>query len=164
MGGRNDSKNVTLNGVTILDTGSNGGMHSMPSMDSVGEVKVLMSAYSAESGRNPPSINIATKGGSKQFHGSAGYYVCNEALNANDFFNNKAGRKWTPYLYNIGSYSMSGPVLIPKWNRIETATSCSSRSRKSFKSCATAVKHSPHASAARNKFLVMVSPYGIPVG
>ena len=117
MGGRNDSKNVTLNGVTILDTGSNGSIHGMPSMDSVGEVKVLMPAYSAESGRNPPSINITTKSGSKQFHGGAGYYFRNEALNANDFFNNKAGRKRAPYLYNIGSYSMSGPVLIPKWNR-----------------------------------------------
>ncbi len=117
MGGRNDSKNVTLNGVTILDTGSNGSIHSMPSMDSVGEVKVLMSAYSAESGRNPSSINITTRGGSKQFHGSAGYYVRNEALNANDFFNNKAGRKRTPYRYNIGSYSISGPVLLPKLNK-----------------------------------------------
>ena len=117
MGGRNDSKNVTLNGVTILDTGSNGSIHSMPSMDSVAEVKVLMSAYSAENGRNPSSISIITKGGAKQFHGGAGYYLRNEALNANDFFNNKAGRKRTAYRYNIGSYTLSGPVLIPKWNR-----------------------------------------------
>ena len=53
LGGRNDSKNMTIDGVTNLDTGSNATVHSMPSMDSVAEVKVLMSAYSAENGRNP---------------------------------------------------------------------------------------------------------------
>jgi hypothetical protein len=68
MGGRNDSKNMTVDGVTNLDTGSNGSVHSMPSMDSVAEVKVLMSAYSAENGRNPSSINVITKGGGTQYH------------------------------------------------------------------------------------------------
>ncbi|MFN7921494.1 MAG: carboxypeptidase regulatory-like domain-containing protein [Bryobacteraceae bacterium] len=117
MGGRNDAKNVTINGVTILDTGSNGSIHSMPSMDSVAEVKVLMSAYSAENGRNPSAISIITKGGSRQFHGSAGFYLRNEVLNANDFFNNKAGRDRTAYRYDIGNYTLSGPLLIPKINK-----------------------------------------------
>ena len=69
LGGRNDSKNMTIDGVTNLDTGSNTTVHSMPSMDSVAEVKVLMSAYSAENGRNPSSINVITKGGGTQYHG-----------------------------------------------------------------------------------------------
>ena len=63
LGGRKDSKNMTIDGVSNLDTGSNQTVHSMPSMDSVAEVKVLMSAYSAENGRNPSSINVITKGG-----------------------------------------------------------------------------------------------------
>src|SRR5215472_16402874 len=33
MGGRNDQKNMTVDGVTNLDTGSNTTVHSMPSMD-----------------------------------------------------------------------------------------------------------------------------------
>ncbi len=69
MGGRNDSKNMTVNGATNLDTGSNGSVHSMPSMDSVAEVKVLISGYSAENGRNPSSIAITTKGGGSSFTG-----------------------------------------------------------------------------------------------
>ena len=117
MGGRNDSKNMTIDGVTNLDTGSNGSVHSMPSMDSVAEVKVLMSAYSAEYGRNPSSINIITKGGGKQYHGSAAWYVKNEAFNANDFFNNRAGRPRTPYRYNVANYQIGGPILLPKINR-----------------------------------------------
>ncbi|MDQ6678733.1 MAG: Plug and carboxypeptidase regulatory-like domain-containing protein, partial [Acidobacteriota bacterium] len=117
LGGRNDSKNMTIDGVTNLDSGSNTSVHSMPSMDSIAEVKVLMSAYSAESGRNPSSINIITKGGGNTFHGSAGWYFRNEDLNANDYFNNIAGRPRTPYRYNIASYSVGGPVVLPKLMR-----------------------------------------------
>jgi hypothetical protein len=117
MGGRNDAKNMTVDGVSNLDTGSNGSVHSMPSIDSVAEVKVLMSAYSAENGRNPASISVITRGGQKDFHGSAGFYLRNEALNANDFFANVAGRPRTEYRYNIGSYSIGGPVILPKVNR-----------------------------------------------
>lgn len=116
MGGRNDSKNMTVDGVSNLDTGSNGSVHSMPSMDSIAEVKVLASAYSAEYGRNPSSITVITKGGGKQFHGGAAGYVRNEAFNANDYFANLAGRPRTPYRYNIFNYSLGGPLLLPKIN------------------------------------------------
>ncbi len=114
VGGRNDSKNMTIDGVTNLDTGSNTTVHSMPSMDSVAEVKVLMSAYSAENGRNPSSINVITKGGSSSLHGGGSYYFRNEDLNANNYFSNQAGRPRQEYRYNIGSYSIGGPVVLPK--------------------------------------------------
>ncbi len=114
MGGRNDQKNMTIDGVTNLDTGSNTSVHSMPSMDSVAEIKVLMSAYSAENGRNPSAINVITKGGQRKFHGGASYFFRNEDLNANDFFSNQAGRPIPRYRYNIGSYTIGGPVILPK--------------------------------------------------
>jgi hypothetical protein len=114
MGGRNDSKNMTIDGVTNLDTGSNTTVHSMPSMDSVAEVKVLMSAYSAENGRNPSSINVITKGGGTQIHGQVAWYFRNEDLNANNFFSNSAGHPRQEYRYNIGSYFIGGPVVLPK--------------------------------------------------
>lgn len=114
LGGRNDSKNMTVDGVTNLDTGSNGSVHSMPSMDSVAEVKVLMSAYSAENGRNPSSINVITKGGGTQYHGQGSWYFRNEDLNANNYFSNLAGRPIQKYRYNIGSYYIGGPIQIPK--------------------------------------------------
>ncbi|HEV3144256.1 MAG TPA: carboxypeptidase-like regulatory domain-containing protein, partial [Gemmataceae bacterium] len=113
MGGRNDAKNMTVDGVTNLDTGSNTTVHSMPSMDSVAEIKVLMTAYSAENGRNPSSVNVITRGGQRQFHGTASYFFRNEDLNANDYFSNLAGRPVPKYRYNIGSYTFGGPVIIP---------------------------------------------------
>lgn len=116
-GGRNDSKNMTVDGVTNLDTGSNGSVHGMPSMDSVAEVQVLMTAYSAENGRNPSSINVITKGGGKQFHGGAAWYFRNEDLDANNFFNNQTGHPRTPYRFNIVNYNITGPVILPKFGR-----------------------------------------------
>jgi len=114
LGGRNDSKNMTIDGVTNLDTGSNTTVHSMPSMDSIAEVKVLMSAYSAENGRNPSSINVITKGGGTRLHGQVAYYFRNDDLNANNFFSNEAGHPRQEYRYNIASYNIGGPVVLPK--------------------------------------------------
>ena len=115
MGGRSNQKNMTIDGVTNLDTGSNGSVHSMPSMDSVGEVKVLMSNYGAEYGRNSGgSITVITRGGSKQIKGSAAWYHRHENFSANDFFNNQRGLPRQPYRYNIFSYNVGGPIYIPK--------------------------------------------------
>jgi hypothetical protein len=118
-GGRSASKNVTIDGVTSLDTGSNGALHTSPSMDSIGEVRVLMSNYAAEYGRNSGgSITVITKGGGKRFRGSAGFYHRHEWMSANEFFNNRNGIQRPPYRYNIGSYSIGGPVFIPgKFNK-----------------------------------------------
>lgn len=119
LGGRANAKNMTIDGVTNLDTGSNGSVHSMPSMDSVGEIKVLMSNYAAEYGRNSGgSVTVITRGGGKQFHGSAGWYYRHESFSANNFFNNRNKLSRPPYRYNIGSYNIGGPVYIPgKFNR-----------------------------------------------
>jgi Carboxypeptidase regulatory-like domain len=114
MGGRGDQKNMTIDGVTNLDTGSNGSVHSMPSMDSIAEMKVMLAAYSAENGRNPFAISVITRGGGRQFHGSGGYYFRNEDLNANDYFANAAAKPRAVYRYNIFNYTFGGPVIIPK--------------------------------------------------
>src|SRR5207249_752077 len=111
-GGRNDQKNMTIDGVTNLDTGSNGSIHSMPSMDSVSELKVLSSNYAAEYGRNSGgTVTVITRGGGTEFHGSGSWYYRHEDLNANDYFSNIAGKPRTPYRYNIAGYTIGGPVL-----------------------------------------------------
>src|SRR6266851_7103741 len=61
-------------------------------MDAVAEVKVLLNNYQAEYGKGSGGIvNIVSKRGTEDFHGSAYYYARNEKLNANDFFENAAG-------------------------------------------------------------------------
>src|ERR1051326_1959949 len=85
QGRREGTYNRTLDGVTNLDTGSNTGPYFQPSMDAIAEVKVLMTNYQAEYGRNSgASINVVMKSGTHDFHGSGYYYKRNEALNANN--------------------------------------------------------------------------------
>jgi hypothetical protein len=113
-GSRNDQKNMTVDGVTNLDTGSNGSIHSMPSMDSISELRILTSNYAAEFGRNSGgTVTVITKGGGKDFHGSGSWFYRHENLNANDYFAKVAGREKTPYRYNIAGYTIGGPVLLP---------------------------------------------------
>jgi hypothetical protein len=117
-GGRDNSKNITIDGITNMDTGNNNATHSMPSMDSVAEVAVKMTNYGAENGRNSGgAINIITRGGARQFHGSAGWYHRHEGFNANNFFNNKQDLPRPAYRYNIFNYTVSGPVILPHFNQ-----------------------------------------------
>ncbi len=118
-GGRNNSKNMTIDGITNLDTGSNGSVHQMPSMDSIAELKVMLSNYAPEYGRNAGgTISVITKGGGRDFHGSASWYYRHESFSANNFFANRSGLPRNPYRYNIGGYTISGPLYIPgKMNR-----------------------------------------------
>jgi hypothetical protein len=114
-GGRQDAKNMTVDGVTDLDTGSNTTVHFEPNMDAIAELKIMTTNYQAEFGRNAGgTITVITKGGTKDFHGTAYDYYRHESLNANSFFNNRSGVAKTPYRYRITGFSVGGPVRIPK--------------------------------------------------
>ena len=60
-----------------------------PNIDSLSEFKVLTSLYSAEYGRNSGSIiNVTTKSGTNEYHGTIYEYLRNTALNANTWARN----------------------------------------------------------------------------
>jgi hypothetical protein len=83
-------------------------------MDMVSEVKVLQSNYQAEYGKAASGvINVVTKGGTQQYHGSASYFARNEALNANSYFNNATGTPKGRYRYNTVGGSLGGPLCVP---------------------------------------------------
>jgi len=122
-GTRPSQNQVTLNGIGDVDTGNNGGMNASVSNDSIAEFKVLTGSYQAEYGRSAGAqIQLVTKSGTSQFHGSGYLYHRNEGLNANTFLNNirsQFGLSVTPkplFRYNDPGYTIGGPVPIPKWN------------------------------------------------
>jgi hypothetical protein len=83
-------------------------------MDTVAEVKVLLNNYQAEYGKAAAGlINIVTKSGSQDLHGTAYYYARNEHLNANTFFRNAAGTERGRYRYNTVGATLGGPLTIP---------------------------------------------------
>ncbi|MBI2688848.1 MAG: carboxypeptidase regulatory-like domain-containing protein [Acidobacteria bacterium] len=117
-GNRTGTVNLTLDGVSSLDTGSMTGPYLAPSIDAVAEVKVLLTNYQAEYGRSSGgTINTVIKSGTNQFHGGAYYFLRNEALNANEFFRNRDGLARPQYRFNYPGYFLGGPVTIGKFNK-----------------------------------------------
>jgi hypothetical protein len=109
------SANFTVDGITNLDTGSNGTSHFEPNMDTIAEMRVLTSNYGAEYGRNANGvISVVTKGGSQEFHGSGWVNKRHEMFNAKNFFDNYNGRQKSVYRFFVGGYSIGGPIYIPK--------------------------------------------------
>jgi hypothetical protein len=102
-----------VDGVPSNDMG--GGYFSSPmNVDAIEEVKVLVSNYQAEySGNGGATVNVVTKSGAKEFHGTGYYYVRNEDFNANDFFNNRTGIGRPKYRYNTLGGTLGGPIYIP---------------------------------------------------
>jgi Carboxypeptidase regulatory-like domain/TonB-dependent Receptor Plug Domain len=116
-GGRNNTINLTYDGVTNLDTGSNTGPFLAPGLDSIAEIKVLTSNYQAEYGRSSGgTINVVTKSGSREYHGGGFYAKRSERLNANEWQNNKNGAPKPPYRFDYTGYNVGGPVVLPSFN------------------------------------------------
>ena len=111
-GQRNIQNNMTLDGIS-----SSSNLLAMTSMrpiqDAVEEVQVQTGSTSAEYGSFlGVHVNVVTKSGTNQFHGSAYEYFQNQALNERDYFENRALPK-NPSERNQYGAVLDGPVLIP---------------------------------------------------
>ena len=92
-GNQSNANMWTIDGVNNMDVGSNRTLLVFPSIDSIQEFRVQRNSFSAEFGQAQGAvINLVTKGGSNEFHGSLFEFFRNDALNATDFFLNSAGR------------------------------------------------------------------------
>jgi hypothetical protein len=88
---------------------------SAVSLDAVEEVKVITNGYQAEYGRNAGAqVNIVSKSGSREFHGSASWFKRHEQFNASDFFNNRNNLPKPMYRHNNWAGTLGGPLFIPR--------------------------------------------------
>ena len=116
-GNRATWNTITVDGVVGNDLGSPQVFSSSINFDAVGEVQVELNNYRAEYGRNGgPVVNIVTKSGTNRFKGSGYWFKRHEALNANDFFNNRNGVAKPLYRFDTVGASIGGPVILPKVN------------------------------------------------
>ncbi len=111
-GSRGRANNITLDGVTATDistTGEGGGL--VLTQDAVAEVKVITNNFDAEFGRNSGSqVQIITKGGTNEYHGSGDWYAQNTDLgNARDYFDTTG--QVTPIIQNQGGVTFGAPIL-----------------------------------------------------
>lgn len=123
-GGQQGMIMATLDGVGnwLSGTSATGG-YAAPSVDAIGEVQVMVGNYSAEYGsRSGGLVNVTTKSGTSQFHGTAYDYMRNEEFNANEWFNNATRSPIPRYRYQNPGGTFGGPVIIPgtSFNRNRT--------------------------------------------
>lgn len=84
-----------------------------PGVDAVREFKIQTSNYSADLGRNSGAvINVITKSGTNQLHGSIFEYIRNSAVDARSYFN-RVGTPFPSFKLNQFGGSIGGPVVIP---------------------------------------------------
>jgi len=112
-GSRNNQSSFQLDGGDNSNSAFNGPTF-YPSIDAVQEYKVQVNNFSAEFGNSAGGvINVITKSGTKDFHGSGFEFARNDFFDANNYFAKRAGIPIGPYKYNQFGASVGGPLSIP---------------------------------------------------
>jgi hypothetical protein len=139
-GGRMQYNNWEIDGGNNTDEGSASTFNTYPNLDTIAEFRISTSNYGADMGKHSgATIEVATKSGTRDFHGDAFEYNRNSAVAANPFFQNRTpwpdvysgnpGRcagdpaslggaancnaTKTQLNWNDWGYTFGGPVYIP---------------------------------------------------
>ncbi len=87
----------------------------VPTQDAIQEFKVQTNNLGPEYGRFAGGvINLTTRAGGNQFHGSLYEFIRNKVLNANDFFDNRNGVARPPFTQNQFGANAGGPIVRNK--------------------------------------------------
>lgn len=87
----------------------------VPTVDSIQEVRMMTSNYSAEYGAAAGAVTIVqTKSGTNKLHGSAYEFLRNNRLDANTFFNNRLGAPRPAFRRNEFGGTIGGPIRKDK--------------------------------------------------
>ena len=132
VSGAGTSANLfTVDGVNNNDVGSNNTILVSPSADAIEEFKVHRNSYGAEYGQASGShVEIVTRAGTNELHGTAYYFGRDDALESTNYFLAKAGKPKQALSYHDFGWSLGGPVVKEKlhffasqeWNRSTRGT------------------------------------------
>jgi hypothetical protein len=112
----NGQNNFLLNGVdnnvNVIDFINQTAYVIGPSVEAIGEMKVVTNGYSAEYGRGAGGVvNVTIKSGSNEIHGTLFEFLQNDRFNANTWERNRAGAK-KPYVrQNQYGVAIGGPIV-----------------------------------------------------
>ncbi|MGI8958485.1 MAG: carboxypeptidase regulatory-like domain-containing protein [Bryobacteraceae bacterium] len=113
-GNQSNSNLWLVDGQNNMDIGSNAQNVVTPPLDALEEFKVLRNNFSAEFGQVTGGvINVITKQGTRNFHGSVYEFLRNDKLDANDFFLNSSGSPKSELRFNNFGFAIGGPFWIP---------------------------------------------------
>lgn len=116
-GGQMGQTLLSLDGIASQDSGNLNPGYVAPSVDAIGEVKLVVSNYTPEyAGRTGGQMLVSIKNGTNEFHGTGYYYWRHEMFNANEWFNNAQKITKPRYRYKNPGGTFGGPLIIPGTN------------------------------------------------
>ncbi|WP_263358855.1 TonB-dependent receptor [Acidicapsa ligni] len=116
-GGDNEYGDILVDGTPAGFPTVNGfqGVGIFPSVDAIGEFRMMGQNYQAEYGRTLDGVlNVVYKNGTNQFHGSAFEFIRNNAFDANDFFSNLNNSPLPAFHRNQYGGTLGGPIYKDK--------------------------------------------------
>jgi hypothetical protein len=109
-GQRESANGFTVNGANAEEAGSMAAA-IIPNLDSIEEFRILSDNFDAEYGKyTGGQINVITKSGSNQFHGSAFEFLRNTVLDARNYFSPSRGT----FIQNQFGGTAGGPIARSK--------------------------------------------------
>jgi hypothetical protein len=109
-GGAASANNFMVDGIASENWAS-GTIMTPLSVDATEEFRLIVRNPSAEYGRTGGGVmNLISKSGTNEFHGSLYEFNRNKVLRANDFFSNRAARARQPFNYNQWGGTFGGPL------------------------------------------------------
>lgn len=121
------------------------------SVDSIAEVHIMQTGYSAEYGRSIGTVvNLITKSGTNEFHGGVFEFLRNDALNARNFF--EYTPKKQPFKLNQFGGNIGGPIMKDKLFFFANYEGVRQRITNSFST-------ETLSAAERAKFVPSIRPY-----
>jgi hypothetical protein len=114
-GNQTPSNGVTIDGISTTSAVWGGTTVVTPSEESVQDLKVVANSYDAEYGRfSGAQIQITSKGGTNQYHGSAFFTAHRPGLNAYQPWNGTGSKLRDPSRFNQMGGSVGGPIIKNK--------------------------------------------------
>ncbi len=113
-GARPTNNSLLINGVdatNMMNGGGSLGNNITVPLDALEAVEMQTALYSASTGRNGgANVQMLTRVGTNQFHGSFSHFFQNELFNANEFFLNRSGTARPKFRRNESYAGIGGPI------------------------------------------------------
>lgn len=105
-GQRETSNGFMVNGSSV-EEGKNNGTSIIPNLDSIAEFRIITNNFDSEFGSySGGQVNVATKGGTNAFHGTAFEFLRNTSLDAKNYFADEIG----VFRQNQFGGTLGGPI------------------------------------------------------
>ena len=111
-GQRTHFNHYSLDGMENTDPNFNISL-LLPSLEALQEFKVESGLFQAEYGRAIAQINVTTRGGTNELHGTVFEFLRNAKLDAKNFFD-RPNDEIPPFRRNQFGFTVGGPLYIPK--------------------------------------------------